>query len=358
MTEYVWPAPETGAAGLTTALRSLGFADWFEAAAGDAFSHDPWVAFDRAQRWVGHCSQPLGAAAALFVHGGDIERIEAEQALGSSAISWLSRHGVLRAEGSRLRSAYCLISRPGLGLFANWPLRTAAGRLVCQQTYLSAGSYDCANAILDLGRGRRALDLGCGGGILTATLARLYDETVAIDVDPLAIWLTELNLALNGAQARVVHGDWTDGLKEAGKYDLIVSNPPWRIVPAGVRYPDAVARVGQGADGLDQVRRVLGIAVGALALGGKAILRFDVPHRHSGGHPLQDTLEVLADAGISAEFQSLGYIGIDEQAQTSANACAHLNGDIGDLRGRFLENYAQRGITRLESVLCHLTARF
>ncbi len=88
-------------------------------------------------------------------------------------------------------------------------------------------------AFARLGRVRRALDLGSGGGVLPLLLlAEKPALTVdGLERDPAALSLSRENAALNGLEERfrLIEGDWRDHrtLLEAGAYDLVISNPPY-----------------------------------------------------------------------------------------------------------------------------------
>jgi len=73
------------------------------------------------------------------------------------------------------------------------------------------------------------LDLGCGGGILGMTLARLAPQGHAtlVDSDTSAVGLARHNLAVNGIHnATVCLGDSIDAVPGA-TFDLIATNPPF-----------------------------------------------------------------------------------------------------------------------------------
>ncbi len=74
----------------------------------------------------------------------------------------------------------------------------------------------------------RAIDIGCGNGILSATLARLGCSVTATDTSAAAIRSTHATLAANHLDADVL---WSDGLSALPdrSADLIVTNPPFHI---------------------------------------------------------------------------------------------------------------------------------
>ena len=130
---------------------------------------------------------------------------------------------------------------------------------------------------------RRVLELGTGSGCIAAALARELPgaEIVAVDVSPRALELARENLAALGLGDRVelVLADGLRDLEPAGRFDLVVSNPPYvakaeleTLVPE-VRHEPLLALDG-GVDGLDLIRRLCAEAPavlerpGALALEG------------------------------------------------------------------------------------------
>ncbi len=94
-------------------------------------------------------------------------------------------------------------------------------------------------------RPRRALDLGCGSGILSLAVARTWrSAVVAVDIDPVAVTVARANLRRNGVAARV-RVCCADGLRHplvrrTAPYDLIVANllarPLERLAPMLVRH--------------------------------------------------------------------------------------------------------------------------
>lgn len=125
----------------------------------------------------------------------------------------------------------------------------------------------------------RILDLGTGSGcILVALLSELRNAFgIGLDRSVPALRTARENALANGVSARAafVAGDWAAAL--AGRFDLVVSNPPYiatdRIagLSAEVRLHDPAAALDGGADGLDAYRRI--VAAGSLlAEGGLLVL--------------------------------------------------------------------------------------
>ncbi|MEU1293010.1 methyltransferase [Streptomyces sp. NPDC005840] len=93
-----------------------------------------------------------------------------------------------------------------------------------------------------------ALDLGTGSGIQALHATRHATRVTATDVNPRALHITALTLALSGAPAADLReGSLYAPVPDGETYDLIVSNPPFVISPgARLTYRDG----GMGGDDL------------------------------------------------------------------------------------------------------------
>lgn len=126
----------------------------------------------------------------------------------------------------------------------------------------------------------RVLDLGVGSGaILGALLIERPNATgVGVDRSERALSIARSNLeALGvGQRANLVRADWAQALR--GRFDLVVSNPPYipsKVIgnlEADVRVHDPSAALDGGADGLDCYRAILSDLARLLAPEGIAVL--------------------------------------------------------------------------------------
>lgn len=109
-----------------------------------------------------------------------------------------------------------------------------------------------------------ALDLGAGCGVQSLHLARHVERVVATDLNPRAVHLGRLTMALNGLDVQVRQGNLFEPVADE-RFDLIVSNPPYVMSPPGKER--LVYREGSfTGDGL--VRAVLTGAASHLTEGG------------------------------------------------------------------------------------------
>ncbi len=124
------------------------------------------------------------------------------------------------------------------------------------------------------------LDLGTGSGCLLAALLseRPGARGLGIDRSPAACLAARRNL--KGLRALVAAGDW--GTAVAGRFDLVVSNPPYipsaeiaALMPE-VRDHDPRLALDGGADGLDAYRVLLEDLPRLLSRGGVAVLELGV----------------------------------------------------------------------------------
>jgi hypothetical protein len=129
-----------------------------------------------------------------------------------------------------------------------------------------------------------------------------------------------------------------------------VCNPPWRIVPPHIAYPNPTARVGRGPDGLDRVRMVLKSLPRLLAPGGSTILRFDAPTGSPGAKTIIDELGILTGTGFAFEKLLLSTLSVYDQAAISADTCSHLNAYRQDLAKYFIDHYNELGIISIEQL--------
>ena len=137
----------------------------------------------------------------------------------------------------------------------------------------------------------RILDLGTGPGTL---LLAALDEWpgaagIGVDASPIALSYAQRNAERLGLAGRAALqlGDWAAGL--AGRFDLILCNPPYVATAAevgpGVAEYEPPEALFAGADGLDDYRRLASAIGGLLADGGLAAIEI--------GHDQADSAAAL-----------------------------------------------------------------
>jgi release factor glutamine methyltransferase len=109
------------------------------------------------------------------------------------------------------------------------------------------------------------VDVGTGSGAIAITLAlETKAQVTATDISPAALRVAEENARLLNAQVHFVECD----LIPEGKFDLIVSNPPYvgltESLPREVRDHEPALALFAGDDGLDIYRRLIPAAARAL----------------------------------------------------------------------------------------------
>lgn len=174
------------------------------------------------------------------------------------------------ADPSRVRAVAGLVPLGELLILRDFP-RAITGHAPAADHVLTVGG---ASALVSQLTPRKkvglALDLGTGQGFQAMLASAHADHVIATDVNPRALRLASAACALNGARSvELRHGSLYEPVAElAGKFDLIVSNPPFVIAP-----PQDVAGFSDaGLAGHALVERVVRDMGSMLAPGGVGVL--------------------------------------------------------------------------------------
>jgi release factor glutamine methyltransferase len=125
----------------------------------------------------------------------------------------------------------------------------------------------------------RVLDLGTGSGAIAIAIAvhRPQAQVVAVDASPAALDIARTNAAaLGAANLRLLQSDWFSALEQQC-FEIIVSNPPYiaaadpHLTQGDLRFEPSTA-LASGADGLDDIRRIVATAPEHLTAGGWLLL--------------------------------------------------------------------------------------
>ncbi|MEL7260724.1 MAG: peptide chain release factor N(5)-glutamine methyltransferase [Pseudomonadota bacterium] len=135
----------------------------------------------------------------------------------------------------------------------------------------------------------RVLDLGTGSGCILVTLLAERDEArgVGVDLSEAACLEASANAVTHGVadRAQIICSDWFDAVE--GRYDLIVSNPPYiaademaGLAPEVTRHEPRIALTDEG-DGLSAYRIMAAEAGAYLEADGRVIC--EIGHRQGAG---------------------------------------------------------------------------
>lgn len=167
------------------------------------------------------------AAVRVFAGGRDKHLVHAmNDALAASFGEVSASRGQRKARV--LRAAVPLAGQrswPQVRSLAEWGIEVATHGGVFAGGRLDQGTRLLLQALEGLPPGGRALDLGCGSGVMASVLARWGWQTSATDVSALAVASSRRTFELNGVevtcQQAVGIPDSSDGI------DLVVCNPPF-----------------------------------------------------------------------------------------------------------------------------------
>lgn len=150
----------------------------------------------------------------------------------------------------------------------------------------------------------RVLDLGTGSGAIALALqsARPDARVEAVDRSAEALAVAQANARRLGLPVAFRRADWLQG---AASYELIVSNPPY-VAEGDPHLPDLAHEPRQalvaGADGLDDVRRIVAAAPAHLVEGGWLLLE----HGWDQAEAVRGLLTAAGLAGASSRTDLAG----------------------------------------------------
>lgn len=173
----------------------------------------------------------------------------------------LARHFKRVAASRGARKARALVASGPVSAAPRWPqlrrlhdfgLVVAAHGATFSTNRLDRGTALLVSCFDRLPDGDRAIDLGCGSGIMAALLARQGRSVTAVDVTWSACDAVRLTAEANGLAMDVIRRDGLAGWSEP--VDLIVLNPPFHV---------------RSAKDTEPTKALIAQAGAALALGGE-----------------------------------------------------------------------------------------
>ena len=158
--------------------------------------------------------------------------------------------------------------------------------------------------------GMRILDLCTGSGCILLSLLHYSNdcEGIGVDISREALQVAAQNAELLGIKADFLESDLYG--KATGKFDLLVSNPPYierAVIPTlmeEVREYDPYIALDGGEDGLDFYRRIIDGAKDYLKRGGQILLEI-------GSEQAKAVSELLREAGFKEIDVCRDFAGLD-----------------------------------------------
>lgn len=164
-------------------------------------------------------------------------------------------------------------------------------------------------ALKDLPPGARVADLGTGSGAIALALTSERPDltVIATDADPGALAIARKNAGRYDLSVTFLQGDWCSPLPDEG-LDLIVSNPPYiaetdpHLDQGDLRFEPRHA-LASGADGLDDIRIIIGSAPRHLRSGGRLLLE----HGWEQGEAVRGLLRANGYSGVASYRDLAGH---------------------------------------------------
>ena len=207
-----------------------------------------------------------------------------------------------RSNGEPL--AYIVGSKPFFGLDLHVDHRVLVPRPDTETLVEWALTFDTATSVL------KVLDMGTGSGAIALALksARPDWQVIALDASADALAVAQNNAKRLNLNVNFLQSSWFDALKTDNfehKFDLIVSNPPYIVegdwhMAALVHEPKQALT--SGADGLDDIRKIITQAPNFLTSGGWLLLE----HGYDQAATVRDLLAQRGFAQVQSQQDLAG----------------------------------------------------
>jgi len=343
--ERLLTIPEGPALALRATLQSAGLDDRFVsriARVGERLD-DPLRAPMRAW-YARRLPEPAAVLARLLMLHDPVPRGDAARVLGE--LTALAAGGLLEAAGNDVTSRAHLALAGGLFVFGD---RSPSADAVPP---LNAVTAVLARAAMPRRPLDAALDLGCGAGALSLSLAGRARRVVATDVNPRALSWARFNARVNGvAGVDLRLGDLFEPAG-ADRFDLVVSQPPF-VARRSDAAPSVFVHGGHRGDEL--ALRVVAGAASRLTAEGRALVLADWPLFE--GDPLETRVRAAMGDGADAfVLQSPGK-NLDEYCTSIAAAeYPHLDDAFARAACAQRDHFERLGVRGIAQALVVLQA--
>lgn len=286
---------------------------------------------------------PLFTLMRLFLIGSTVDPAHLEASLPGVSLAELERLGLIERAVGGVRSTVRVIPHGDIVIACDRNYYgDPPGRHVAD---LVTGVNSPATLLADLTVRKQvasALDLGTGGGIQALLLANHSTRVVAADINPRALYFTELNAGLNRVDNIEVRlGSWFEPVGDE-KFDIITANPPYVMSPESTfLYRDS----GMHADSL--CRQLVRDIPGHLEEGGfgHILISWALRKDEEWSKPLRRWLD-----GLPCDAWLLHYLTDDPLTQAAKWNRPGVDLDVADygaVLDRWTDYYEREGIDQI-----------
>jgi ribosomal protein L3 glutamine methyltransferase len=217
----------------------------------------------RARLFYGHgTDNPRDEAAALIFHALKLDHADTP-AVYARPVGMREQARVAQLFDRRIRERIPAVYLTGKTWFAGLPFRVDP-RVLIPRSPLAELIERRFEPWIDPRRVRRILDVGTGSGCIAIACARYLPRArvTAVDISPAALQVARRNISAHRVATRVraLKSNYFSAVR--GRYDIIVTNPPYvgarelKSLPAEYRYEPELA-LAAGPCGLDAVEVIL-----------------------------------------------------------------------------------------------------
>lgn len=137
------------------------------------------------------------------------------------------KNGIIKWKGQEYKFNFRFIPYENLFLVAKADMKDP------EYAHLNYDSVTFSEFLRNMKLGRslkRALEIGCGAGLISTEIAKIANDVDAVDINPHAVKVMDINAKLNNiSNITAFVSDCYRDIKE--KYNLIVSDPPFEVMP-------------------------------------------------------------------------------------------------------------------------------